>query len=266
MLSGLFFLMIRRPPRSTRTDTLFPYTTLFRSLVGFIFDRGAARCRNVYGRGNGDQLLAGRFLKQRRTELRIEEMRDVERTGFVKLHDLRRNFVRLVEADVTDAGRLIELGDLAREQAPDDRSALAADQVEENLLALCLQFERLVARRLDDVRVERAGEAAVAVEHDEQMRVALAGAGPKLRRAVRPADLRRQAGDDAFEALGIGTRGFGSRLRLAQLGRRDHFLGHGDLLGRFDRRSEERRVGNECVSTCRSRWSPYHSTKGQRTT
>src|SRR3546814_10274349 len=27
----LFFVMIRRPPRSTRTDTLFPYTTLFRS-------------------------------------------------------------------------------------------------------------------------------------------------------------------------------------------------------------------------------------------
>src|SRR3546814_3292761 len=26
--------MIRRPPRSTRTDTLFPYTTLFRSLIG----------------------------------------------------------------------------------------------------------------------------------------------------------------------------------------------------------------------------------------
>src|SRR3546814_4683688 len=27
----IFVLMIRRPPRSTRTDTLFPYTTLFRS-------------------------------------------------------------------------------------------------------------------------------------------------------------------------------------------------------------------------------------------
>src|SRR3546814_20181996 len=27
----LFFLVLRRPPRSTRTDTLFPYTTLFRS-------------------------------------------------------------------------------------------------------------------------------------------------------------------------------------------------------------------------------------------
>src|SRR3546814_5257538 len=30
----LFCLMIRRPPRSTRTDTLFPYTTLFRSDQG----------------------------------------------------------------------------------------------------------------------------------------------------------------------------------------------------------------------------------------
>src|SRR3546814_2517156 len=30
-MSCFFFLMIRRPPRSTRTDTLFPYTTLFRS-------------------------------------------------------------------------------------------------------------------------------------------------------------------------------------------------------------------------------------------
>src|SRR3546814_20427183 len=30
-LPSVFFLMIRRPPRSTRTDTLFPYTTLFRS-------------------------------------------------------------------------------------------------------------------------------------------------------------------------------------------------------------------------------------------
>src|SRR3546814_14691885 len=30
----VFFLMIRRPPRPTRTDTLFPYTTLFRSVQG----------------------------------------------------------------------------------------------------------------------------------------------------------------------------------------------------------------------------------------
>src|SRR3546814_17051550 len=33
VLRVVFFLMIRRPPRSTRTDTLFPYTTLFRSTL-----------------------------------------------------------------------------------------------------------------------------------------------------------------------------------------------------------------------------------------
>src|SRR3546814_15273391 len=37
---SVFFLMGRRPPRSTRTDTLFPYTTLFRSLLRV--RRGAA--------------------------------------------------------------------------------------------------------------------------------------------------------------------------------------------------------------------------------
>src|SRR3546814_16622191 len=36
---------------------------------------------------------------------------------------------------------------------------------------------------------------------------------------------------------------------------------YGNIAGSGDprlRRSEERRVGKECVSTCRSRWSPYH--------
>src|SRR3546814_17449883 len=36
-----FFLMIRRPPRSTRTDTLFPYTTLFRSIGDLVEAAGA---------------------------------------------------------------------------------------------------------------------------------------------------------------------------------------------------------------------------------
>src|SRR3546814_8031780 len=41
-----FFLMIRRPPRSTRTDTLFPYTTLFRSLNE---EKGEAIARELGG-------------------------------------------------------------------------------------------------------------------------------------------------------------------------------------------------------------------------
>src|SRR3546814_20424500 len=45
---------------------------------------------------------------------------------------------------------------------------------------------------------------------------------------------------------------------------RDQFFrieeGHGEIRidGTAHVRSEERRVGKECVSTCRSRWSPYH--------
>src|SRR3546814_15135978 len=35
---SFFFLMIRRPPRSTRTDTLFPFTTLFRSPLHIALD------------------------------------------------------------------------------------------------------------------------------------------------------------------------------------------------------------------------------------
>src|SRR3546814_11308077 len=38
-----YFLMIRRPPRSTRTDTLFPYTTLFRSEGQVGVARGVGR-------------------------------------------------------------------------------------------------------------------------------------------------------------------------------------------------------------------------------
>src|SRR3546814_5402884 len=50
----IFFLMIRRPPRSTRTDTLCPYTTLFRSDI--VADFAAAQ-----GFRRGATLLLQRF-------------------------------------------------------------------------------------------------------------------------------------------------------------------------------------------------------------
>src|SRR3546814_11852827 len=46
------FLMIRRPPRSTRTDTIFPYTTLFRSAEAAGGD-GAARAAGARRGGGG---------------------------------------------------------------------------------------------------------------------------------------------------------------------------------------------------------------------
>src|SRR3546814_2659499 len=54
--------MIRRPPRSTRTDTLFPYTTLFRSTVDLVriaFAFGRRSSGHTHGRGRGGK----RFLE-----------------------------------------------------------------------------------------------------------------------------------------------------------------------------------------------------------
>src|SRR3546814_7327246 len=57
---AFFFLMIRRPPRSTRTDTLFPVTTLFRSARDAAarprLDRQAGLC--PFDRGAADERLA----------------------------------------------------------------------------------------------------------------------------------------------------------------------------------------------------------------
>src|SRR3546814_16311329 len=56
-----FFLMIRRPPRSTRTDTLFPYTTLFRSRQGAVADAGGRRRRKWHrvAPGMADAVVSG---------------------------------------------------------------------------------------------------------------------------------------------------------------------------------------------------------------
>src|SRR3546814_11700400 len=54
----------------------------------------------------------------------------------------------------------------------------------------------------------------------------------------------------------IGVRDQGNLLRSRHQDR-----WHPADIDRRESRSEERRVGTECVSTCRSRWSPYHSRK-----
>src|SRR3546814_6194972 len=102
-----FFLMIRRPPRSTRTDTLFPYTTLFRSpllkhLEGMVADRLAGtgtpsltrarhrqaleECRDALGRARAaglpellaeDVRLALRALGRITGKVDVEDLLDV---------------------------------------------------------------------------------------------------------------------------------------------------------------------------------------------
>src|SRR3546814_16994283 len=74
-------------------------------------------------------------------------------------------------------------------------------------------------------------------------------------------DLLDEEGERALPlALGLKRVGKGSDLVECSVGK---IVDPDDIAGvrSADRRSEERRVGKECVSTCRSRWSPYHSKK-----
>src|SRR3546814_15071482 len=50
----LFFFMIRRPPRSTRTDTLFPFTTLFRSVAQEVVPVSLAPIWRIEGQNNAN--------------------------------------------------------------------------------------------------------------------------------------------------------------------------------------------------------------------
>src|SRR3546814_16645365 len=72
-----FFLMIRRPPRSTRTDTLFPYTTLFRSLP---HDRHAMR-RHPAG-SHTDTMMRGGVSTVERSEEHTSELQSLMRISY----------------------------------------------------------------------------------------------------------------------------------------------------------------------------------------
>src|SRR3546814_2078402 len=83
---GVFFLMIRRPPRSTRTDTLFPYTTLFRSLARH---RSRARDQGLRGRP-----ISSRFRAPWRSEEHTSELQSLMRNSYaafcLKKKELRK--------------------------------------------------------------------------------------------------------------------------------------------------------------------------------
>src|SRR3546814_8549304 len=81
----IFFLIIRRPPRSTRTDTLFPYTTLFRSPhIPRQWRRRLQPAHSEYRRTFWDHV-----------EVRPSAL--VERSGRAQLPDLSTNALRSEE-------------------------------------------------------------------------------------------------------------------------------------------------------------------------
>src|SRR3546814_12638010 len=79
-LCVFFFLMIRRPPRSTRTDTLFPYTTLFRSWSGDIFQVIDPPAHMTMGAcGFGDFVP---YTKPKRSEEHTSELQSLMRISY----------------------------------------------------------------------------------------------------------------------------------------------------------------------------------------
>src|SRR3546814_21080214 len=81
--------MIRRPPRSTRTDTLFPYTTLFRS----VRPAGERDLRADAGRLVGlvaRAAEAGTHVLRLAAEQRVDGVVDTAEVGRLDLHVVRR--------------------------------------------------------------------------------------------------------------------------------------------------------------------------------
>src|SRR3546814_4174815 len=99
----IFFLMIRRPPRSTRTYTLFPYTTLFRS--GHCQRGGARQARRIlYLYTDADRMndILAKILQTKKTEIAAaRQMRsesDVLREA--KSRKDVRGFIRAIEEKI----------------------------------------------------------------------------------------------------------------------------------------------------------------------
>src|SRR3546814_4917174 len=75
----VFVLMIRRPPRSTRTDTLFPYTTLFRSIANDRISQGTTVDRSV----DADfHVIADRNAADLRSEEHTSELQSLMRISY----------------------------------------------------------------------------------------------------------------------------------------------------------------------------------------
>src|SRR3546814_2282150 len=76
--------MIRRPPRSTRTDTLFPYTTLFRSPARRDAGRGGCRrrCRHPARASVPAMRRQGRICERARSEEHTSELQSLMRISY----------------------------------------------------------------------------------------------------------------------------------------------------------------------------------------
>src|SRR6185369_6502857 len=184
-------------------------------LVGLIFRCSLSSLSSDISIGcerNGDDLDFRRLLHQRGAEAGEEEVRDVEFAGVKAPDQILRNLMGVGEAHILDVALIDLMHDPARIEARDHRAALLADQIEADLLALLDQLLSGLTGKLDDVAVERTGEAALGCRDHQQMDIVLAGAREQLGRLRANRDLGGQARHHRRQPLGIRTASLGRLL------------------------------------------------------
>src|SRR3546814_7419465 len=88
---SFFFLMIRRPPRSTRTDTLFPYTTLVRSV---------RRVDGIPGQGGALRMDHARGLEaafEQRSEEHTSELQSLMRISYAVFCLKKKKYTKMTQ-------------------------------------------------------------------------------------------------------------------------------------------------------------------------
>src|SRR3546814_519846 len=266
--------MIRRPPRSTRTDTLFPYTTLFRSgehrlvilLAGLVLDDPLLR--ELAG------LDVAQHLAHALPRLGVhdagpgDEIAIFGRLGHERVHLGEPALVEEVD-DQLQLVETLEIGDLGLVAGLDQSLETGCDELARAAAQHCLLAEQVGLRLFREAGLDRPAERAADAGG--------IGQRPLARRSARILPDGEEAGDAAPDLLFAAdevTRPLGGeqadvevlvgndlalmeREAMGDEERATRLEVGRDVLG-IDRavanRSEERRVGKEGGRTLRARW------------
>src|SRR3546814_805651 len=210
--------MIRRPPRSTRTDTLFPYTTLFRSPLGIPGGLPVLSRQKSNNRMGGDPIVR---------KLSIALAAAAALTGPTMPSAHAEQFINILTGGTSGVYYPlgVALSEIYAENIPDARPSVQSTKASVENLNLLQQGRGEIAFSLGD-------SVALAWKGDEE--------------AGFPAPLDKLRGIAAIYPNYIQVVATAaSGIKTLQ-----------DLAGK--NRSEERRVGTECVSTCIYRWYTYN--------
>src|SRR3546814_1103175 len=153
-MHSLFFLIIRRPPRATRTDTLFPYTTLCRSILLLVGPDDQKQLVKGLEIGVTDYVVRpidrNEFIARLRAQVRRKRYQD----------RLRLHYQQSIEMAVTDS-----LTGLYNRRYMASHLATLLDQTaaQRETSVLILDLDHF--KRVNDAHGHQAGDAAIGRAH-----------------------------------------------------------------------------------------------------